>query len=66
MEQYREQSPNRQRNEALAQLLAAREATEKIDKASLNEIKLLKKPNHLTELCMYPVNILFGREPTWE
>jgi len=66
MSQYREQSPNRQRNEALAQLLRAREATEKIDKASLNEIKSLKSPNRLITLCMNPVNILFGKEPNWQ
>jgi hypothetical protein len=61
-----EQSPNRLRNQALQQLLKAREATEKINKSSLDEIKSLKSPNHLTELCMSPVNILFGREPNWK
>lgn len=65
-QQYREQSPNRQRNEALTQLLRAREATEKIDKASLNEIKSFKNPNMLIQLCMNPVNILFGKDPTWK
>ena len=64
--QYRNDSPNRQRNEALNQLIKAREATDKIKKASFNEIKSLRAPSKLIMLCMNPVNVLFGKDPNWK
>jgi hypothetical protein len=64
--QYRDQSPNTKRKDAINQLLRAREATEKISKVSLGEIKSFNNPSVLIMLCMNPVNVLFGRDPNWK
>ena len=60
-----EKSPNRRRNQALNELVKAREATEKISKGDLTELKSLKAPPANVKLIMSPCNILFGKQPDW-